>query len=667
MRSLSQSFFAPGKTYEVHIADAVDGQEIRELRFSDPAIHADVLRNGDQPIDNHFQVAIGPDVPAGRYEVRAVGRFGLSNPRSIVVDQRVENLSSDAGARHNPVAIKPGTIYALEARAAQRFHATLTVEAGKLYHLRLIADAVDSKLIGRVAVVDPNGHLIESRFGSDRADTVFDFVSPASGTATVTLGDALFRGGVAFQGGLLIREGGDAEAEYLHQNRMPRSLKIAETDVPWGADDATEPQTVPFQIEGTFDLSQQRESHLVRFEKGVPVSISVVSDRAAQPTDVRLIVQQQVTQSDGAVQWNSIATADDGPNVGDAIVRLTSKDPQLRFDPPAEGVYRIVVWDQDNGNALGTRQSYRLVVRPAYEDFRLVAYHLLPSKDLNQSRASGIYLPRGGSETIRVFAIRHGTPHPITVRVTGLPDDLRCTPGVIAANQSYVDLTLTAAIDAMPADVELQISGTGEVDVNDHSGIADRPAAAASMIWAPDTARTRSTVRLCDALRIQVSDFDRCPITVTTDESPLPIKKGTKSEAKIIVTRAEGNASSIVLRAKNLPPGVKVADLTIAADKNEAQWVIEVTDQATPGTYTFWGQAESKVKFATNPQLLERAKTKVNDLKLQLESATDPTVQESLNQQIKKAEEHVQSVAAQVAPKDITLYLPSSLITVVIE
>ncbi|MCC9602531.1 hypothetical protein LOC67_18425 [Stieleria sp. JC731] len=668
LKSLSQSFFAPGETYKIHIADSVHGQEIDELHFSHPGINAQVLRQNEgpdaEPVYNHFRISVDPSVPDGRYEVRAGGRFGISNPRSIIVDHRVKVLGKDPPSKVNPLQVETGQIYATQVQPAKRSYVTFRTAAGTPYRLQLIANAIDSQLIGRVSIIDHDGRIIESRFGSDQTDSIVTFASQFDSDVTIVFGDALYRGGNGFECGLLIEPASEQQAEYLNQLRTPKSITSRSDEVPVAEPGTTKPHTVPFQVEGYFDTSDQRESFLVDLAKGHPVFIEVVSDQIAQPTDVRLIVKQSVDSGNGDIQWKPIATADDSANIGDSVVRLTSKDPRLRFDAPADGTYQIVVWDQDNGGALGNQQSYRLIVRPELDDFDLLAYHVLPSKDLNLSEASGIYLPRGASETIRVFATRRGRAMPIKVDVDGLPEGVTCRSGWIAANQTHVDLTISAAIDAPPNQLVLDIHG--QCQFGDQS-VSCR-AKAASVIWGTDAFRSKPIVRLCENLRMVVSDMDRCPLTLQTKTAePIKVKKGDKAEATVTVQRVEGNKSSLVLRAKHSPPGVKVPDLTIAADKSEGQWKIEVTDKAIPGTYTFWGQAESKVKFATNPQALDRAKAEVETLKKQLETTSEAEARTALEKVIQQAEQRVQTVAKQAAAKDITLYLPSPLITVVVE
>src|SRR5688500_15424992 len=80
----------PGSATEVTIAGA-DIDDVAELHFSHPGLQAAPKMSPatalmpERPISNRFQVMVSPTTPPGIYEVRAYGRFGLSNPRSFVV------------------------------------------------------------------------------------------------------------------------------------------------------------------------------------------------------------------------------------------------------------------------------------------------------------------------------------------------------------------------------------------------------------------------------------------------------------------------------------------------------------------------------------------------------------------------------------------------------
>jgi hypothetical protein len=86
-----------GTQVEVHVQGAdLDG--VDRLLFAHPGLTADAktakpnaLINEPRPVPSTFIVDIAESIPAGLYEVRAVGHFGISNPRWFHVD-RQENV-----------------------------------------------------------------------------------------------------------------------------------------------------------------------------------------------------------------------------------------------------------------------------------------------------------------------------------------------------------------------------------------------------------------------------------------------------------------------------------------------------------------------------------------------------------------------------------------------
>ena len=71
-----------------------------------------------------FDVRIGPDVPDGRYEVRAVGPAGLSAPRTFSVSRLAEKQFQGNGdnSAERPYVINVGEIVNAKARSDQRDH-----------------------------------------------------------------------------------------------------------------------------------------------------------------------------------------------------------------------------------------------------------------------------------------------------------------------------------------------------------------------------------------------------------------------------------------------------------------------------------------------------------------------------------------------------------------
>jgi len=67
-----------GKTVEVEVTGQ-DLDDLRDLQFFTTNITVKHLTA------SKFSVAISSNAPVGTYDVRAVGRFGISNPRSFAI------------------------------------------------------------------------------------------------------------------------------------------------------------------------------------------------------------------------------------------------------------------------------------------------------------------------------------------------------------------------------------------------------------------------------------------------------------------------------------------------------------------------------------------------------------------------------------------------------
>src|SRR5580765_4474962 len=76
-------------TDEEITAAGTDLDEASGLRFSHPGITAK-LKTASPAV---FTVSIGKEVPAGVYECRVIGRFGISNPRAFAVGDQNEMVA----------------------------------------------------------------------------------------------------------------------------------------------------------------------------------------------------------------------------------------------------------------------------------------------------------------------------------------------------------------------------------------------------------------------------------------------------------------------------------------------------------------------------------------------------------------------------------------------
>src|SRR5712675_1357877 len=86
------SIIPPGGKIGTDVDVTAAGADLDEpsgLRFSHPGIVAK-LKTASPAV---FTVTIGKDVPAGVYECRVIGRFGISNPRAFAVGDQNEIIA----------------------------------------------------------------------------------------------------------------------------------------------------------------------------------------------------------------------------------------------------------------------------------------------------------------------------------------------------------------------------------------------------------------------------------------------------------------------------------------------------------------------------------------------------------------------------------------------
>ena len=144
-----------------------------------------------------FDVRIGEGVPNGRYEVRALGPAGLSNPRFFCVSRLLEKrFESGANARTKPFDLSIGEVANATARADQRDYYKFTARRGQSLLVQVVAERIDSRLDASLAVYDAaSGKRLGRSVQGMTRDPMMTFVPPADGDYLVEVWDSTFRGG----------------------------------------------------------------------------------------------------------------------------------------------------------------------------------------------------------------------------------------------------------------------------------------------------------------------------------------------------------------------------------------------------------------------------------------------------------------------------------------
>jgi len=667
-----------GSTIELKIAGGNQLETIDRLHFSDPRIVAEVLRE-PVPADaaegtvgaiksGQFTVTVPADLPPGRYEVRASGAYGISNPRVFVVTQHsVVRPTAVSQAATEPTVIDEhltasgGAVLVHQSTAARVDYFGLTGNAKHPLRITLDAQRIDSRMIAQLRLIDAQGRLLTMVRGADGFDPSLIIPADSELQFTIAISDFLFRGGpnyfyqlriepivdpvvdsvadsVGRSGVMTSAVAGDAttlsgfdrvETAAIHTAvlaALPES--ITWMTIPAGGEPIQ--LTPPCQVACEFPVpivarprpGQTADHHAFEFaaEQGKSYTIEVVSQRLGQPADPRLAISRREVKPDGTEVWHAVTSEDDPPVVGDAAIRIRSRDPVVAFVAPAAATYRIKVSNIDSGGSLGVKPAYRLAIREPVPDFSLLAAIAYPHNDPAQSRPFGSHWMRGDAVPIRVLANRRdGFADPITVSIHGLPDGVSARPVTIAANQSEATLVVQVS-ESAPA-------WSGAIEVVGQSVGEGEPirttAMPATFTWGSGDQRDFIRARLSTDLMIAVTDQQTTPLSIALIEKPadppadaaaaspettapeavpapeltLASKPGTNVALAVKVVRGEGAAGAITLRPRNLPPGVTAADLAIAADKSDGVIELKIAADAKPGLYSLWFLGETKVKF----------------------------------------------------------------------
>ena len=199
------SVFPPGgkfgTTVDVQVAGA-DQIELKKLVFSHPGITAKQKMHkpseflDEQPLAGQYTVTIAGDVPAGVYQARVVGRYGVSNPRAFTVGV-YEELHERGGntATTSAAELRVDTTISGWVDANNRDYFKIALKKGQKILLDCASERIDSRMDATMAVYDPAGKEIAKSRDHSGADPFIALTAPADGEYIVMLYDFLYRGG----------------------------------------------------------------------------------------------------------------------------------------------------------------------------------------------------------------------------------------------------------------------------------------------------------------------------------------------------------------------------------------------------------------------------------------------------------------------------------------
>lgn len=379
--------------------------------------------------------------------------------------------------------------------------------------------------------------------------------------------------------------------------------------------------TLPCEFVGQF--YPKRDADWIQFDakKGEAYVIEVLAHRLGLECDPSLIIKKVTKNDKGEEVVSDVAQVDDP---GDRNARIggdfdtSTDDPEYKFTAPDEATYRVFVQDQFGTSRTDPRNVYRLAIRPAEPDFRIVAVAQLPSPQPNQPQVPlGVpVLRRGGTATIDVTVSRRDDfAGEVNLTVEGLPAGVTCRGAILGAAASTTQLVFSATEDAAPWAGPIRIVGKSTVDGKE----LVRTARAGSVAWG--TANRQQSppfYRVTRDFVLAVTDKDTMPAQVEAGEDKVwETSLGGKIEVPVTLKRRGEYKEAVKLTAVGLPAEIKPNEINLDPNTTAGKLEVAISNQQTkPGVYTFLLRSDTKTKYVRNPDAIKQAE---DDQKLVVE------------------------------------------------
>jgi hypothetical protein len=173
-----------------------DLDEVKTLHFDHPGFKAMLVK------PNQFRVAIADDVPVGTYEVRAVGKYGISGSRLFAVSRGLTEVKevepNDTPDRAQSVPMNCAVNGYSDNNGDDCFR--FPAKKGQRVVIDCQALRLDSTLRATLVLSDGDGKaLARSKPYYDRTDPLIDFAVPADGAYVLQLHDFTYAGGQPYR------------------------------------------------------------------------------------------------------------------------------------------------------------------------------------------------------------------------------------------------------------------------------------------------------------------------------------------------------------------------------------------------------------------------------------------------------------------------------------
>jgi hypothetical protein len=658
---------AAGSSIEIEVAGR-DTEDVTTLWFDQPGFKSELIKPG------RFKITGGAEIPEGTYDVRLVGRFGVSNPRLFAVSRDLTDLlevePNNTPTQAQKIAINSAVHGTSDGNGQDAFQ--FSAKRGERITIDCQAQKLDSALDANLILSAPGGQIVATSADYRGRDPFIDFPVPDDGLYTIVVHDLSYRGGFPYR--LIVTNRPHVEnifpraveaGKSVELTALGRNLKTGNFTPARGAELPLEVFRFPFTMP-TDLVASGRYTFLEH-----PTDHSVLPTGATCTLDG---CQVRVPVGSGALYPVSLV-ASPGPVTIEAEPNNEKKQPQSitipamvsgRFDEPRDadwysfevpenGQYVLEVFSE---RIAGAADPYLVVIDDKentvveLDDYghRINAFdgHLRDPYGTANLLAKQVYrvlvqdrYGRGGVRYQYVLAIRKPLPDFHIAAIHGE------NPGPAGTNlrrggATFLDLVvhqndgfnepITISAEGLPAGVH----ASPAVVNNNTRGLfvlwADADAAENNFpirLFATGTqgGRTlkrevRATTRVWTEPNLSASQPMRELVIGVRETAPYSLKivperinveAGKKAELKLVATRLWPEfKDKITVIPLGFPGNFNFGSFDIAAGQLEDTLAIDVQANTRPGEYTLAVLGQAQVPYNKDPNAAQKPNTLVS-------------------------------------------------------
>ncbi len=652
-----------GNSIEVEVLGA-EIDELKSLHFDHPGLSAEHIK------DRKFSIKVAADVPAGTYDVRLVGRWGISNPRVFAVSNGLqdvaENEPNNEPKEAQEVALNSAINGTSDGNGEDFF--VVTLKAGQRVTFDCLARRLESEVDASLELSSASGKLLASNGDYFGADPFIDFIVPEDGKYVVRVNDLRFRGGFPYR--LVISDRPHVENVFprVVQTGRATEVEVAGRGLAGGATlnlpiEGPALQTVRLPITpsdetlalGTYRFLEHPHDHsvlptaatctlngfqvrpipnalnaLTMLVVDTPVTIDQEpnNDREKpQRLELPAVVAGRFDQPRDA-DWFEIEVKEGG-NYGFEVYseRINGRaDPYLVIiDEKGNRVTELDDFghrtnafdghlrDPSGSVALTANKKYRVLMQDRYSR--------------GGARYQYVLSIRKPQPDFFVAAIHQQNPGPggttlwkgcsqyldlVTHYRDGFNGPITVTaeglpPGVTATPASFTDTRATIVLTAAPTAADW----TGEVTLMATATIGDkqikREVRPYSRIWANGEATSRPARKLGLAVR------EQGPFALTIEPAQVQVEAGKPIELTVKAARHWPEfKAAISLLPLSFPGNMQMPNGSIPENSNDGKITITVQNGTRPGAYTLVLQGQAQVPFNKDKAATSKPNTLVS-------------------------------------------------------